>query len=72
LTFNRLCDFISQKIELFITTGVRTSNPTCRRRSGKTINSEFSDRCGSDIPINWIKFLSVRTNIIIIIIIIII
>jgi hypothetical protein len=31
LSFNGLHDFISQKTELFITTGVRTSNPTRRK-----------------------------------------
>jgi hypothetical protein len=29
LNFNRLHGVISQKAELFITTAVRTSNPTC-------------------------------------------
>jgi hypothetical protein len=32
LIFNGLRGFISQKIELFITTAVRTSNPTMNKR----------------------------------------
>jgi hypothetical protein len=51
LTFNGLCGVISQTIGLFITTAVRTSNPTCKLlyQKEKWLNQE-SLTPGSALP----------------------
>jgi hypothetical protein len=46
LTFNGLHGVISQKMELFITTVVRTSNPTITDYKGSNESKRFRKFCG--------------------------
>jgi hypothetical protein len=66
LTFNRLHGVISQKIELFITTAVRTSGPTIIRQDykfWKTIGRLFI-KTGTSNNLSGVLFCLLRNSVV--------